>query len=102
VHRRQRRHHPRALEAQGGLRQGGRGRRQARDPKDPKLKDPKDWKIAGKSMRRLDVPDKVRGMPVFGVDVQLPNMLHASIVQSPVFLGKVKSSIAPRPRRCAA
>jgi isoquinoline 1-oxidoreductase subunit beta len=60
-------------------------------PKDPKLKDPKDWKIAGKSLRRLDVPDKVLGKPVFGVDVQLPNMLHASIVQSPVFLGKVKS-----------
>jgi len=60
-------------------------------PKDPKVKDPKDWKIAGKPLRRLDVPDKVRGMPVFGVDVQLPNLLHASIVQSPVFLGKVKS-----------
>jgi isoquinoline 1-oxidoreductase beta subunit len=60
-------------------------------PKDPKLKEPKDWKIAGTSPKRLDTPDKVRGMPVFGVDVQLPGMLHASIVQSPVFLGKVKS-----------
>jgi isoquinoline 1-oxidoreductase beta subunit len=60
-------------------------------PKDPKLKDPKDWKIAGKSPKRLDTPDKVVGKPVFGVDVQLPGMLHASIVQSPVFLGKVKS-----------
>ena len=60
-------------------------------PKDVKLKDPKDWKIAGKSMKRLDVPDKVMGKPVYGVDVQLPNMLHASIVQCPVFLGKVKS-----------
>ncbi len=60
-------------------------------PKDVKLKDPKDWKIAGTSPKRLDTPDKVRGRPVFGVDVQLPGMLHASIVQSPVFLGKVKS-----------
>jgi isoquinoline 1-oxidoreductase beta subunit len=60
-------------------------------PKEVKLKDPKDWKIVGKPLRRLDVPDKVRGLPVYGVDVQLPNMLHASIVQSPVFLGKVKS-----------
>ncbi|MGZ5100669.1 MAG: molybdopterin cofactor-binding domain-containing protein [Usitatibacter sp.] len=60
-------------------------------PKDVKIKDPKDWTIAGKPLRRLEVPDKVRGMPVFGVDVQLPNMLLASIVQSPVFLGKVKS-----------
>ncbi|QJR16025.1 xanthine dehydrogenase family protein molybdopterin-binding subunit [Usitatibacter palustris] len=61
------------------------------DQKTVKLKDPKDWKIAGKSMRRLELPDKVLGKPIFGVDVQLPGMLHASIVQSPVFLGKVKS-----------
>src|SRR5258705_10629583 len=60
-------------------------------PKDVKLKDPKDWKIAGKPLRRLDVPDKVRGLPVYGVDVQAPAMLMASIVQCPVFLGKVKS-----------
>jgi isoquinoline 1-oxidoreductase beta subunit len=60
-------------------------------PKDVKVRDPKDWKIAGKSMKRFDLPDKVAGKPVFGVDVQLPGMLHASIVQCPVFLGKVKS-----------
>jgi isoquinoline 1-oxidoreductase beta subunit len=60
-------------------------------PKDVKLRDPKDWKIVGKSVKRLDTPDKVVGKPIFGVDVQLPGMLHASIVQSPVFLGKVKS-----------
>jgi isoquinoline 1-oxidoreductase beta subunit len=60
-------------------------------PKDAKTKDAKDWKIAGKPLRRLDVPDKVRGLPVYGVDVQLPGMMMASIVQCPVFLGKVKS-----------
>ncbi len=60
-------------------------------PKEVKLRDPKDWKLVGTSPKRLDTPDKVRGKPVFGVDVQLPGMLHASIVQSPVFLGKVKS-----------
>ena len=60
-------------------------------PKDVKLKDPKDWRIAGKSLARLDIPDKVLGKPVFGVDVQLPGMLHASIAQCPVFKGKVKS-----------
>src|SRR5438477_266817 len=60
-------------------------------PKDVKLRDPKDWKIAGKPMKRLELPDKVTGKPIFGVDVQLPGMLNASIVQSPVFLGKVKS-----------
>jgi isoquinoline 1-oxidoreductase beta subunit len=60
-------------------------------PKDPALKDAKDWTIAGHSVARLDIPDKVLGKPVFGVDVQLPGMLMASIVQCPVFLGKVKS-----------
>ncbi len=59
-------------------------------PKDAPIKDPKDWTIAGRSVRRFDIPDKVLGKPVFGVDVQLPGMLMASIVQSPVFLGKVK------------
>ena len=60
-------------------------------PKDVKVKDPKDWIIAGKPLRRLEMPDKVLGKPVYGVDVELPNMLKASIVQSPVFLGKLKS-----------
>ena len=60
-------------------------------PKDVKLKDAKDWTVAGKPLRRLEMPDKVRGLPVFGVDVDLPGLLKASIVQSPVFLGKVKS-----------
>ncbi len=58
-------------------------------PKDVKLRDPKDWKIAGKPLHRLDIPDKVLGKPVFGVDVSLPGMLHASIVQCPVFDGKL-------------
>jgi isoquinoline 1-oxidoreductase beta subunit len=59
-------------------------------PKDPPLRDPKDWKIAGKPLHRLDIPDKVLGKPVFGVDVVLPGMLHASVAQCPVFGGKVK------------
>lgn len=59
-------------------------------PKEVKLRDPKDWKIAGKSVRRLDIPDKVLGKPVFGTDVALPGMLHASIAQCPVFGGSVK------------
>jgi len=60
-------------------------------PKEVTLRDPAQWKIAGKPMHRLDIPDKVRGRPVFGVDVALPGMLHASIAQCPVFGGKVKS-----------
>jgi isoquinoline 1-oxidoreductase beta subunit len=58
-------------------------------PKNVALRDPADWKIAGKPQHRLDIPDKVRGKPVFGVDVTLPGMLHASIAQCPVFGGKV-------------
>ena len=60
-------------------------------PKDIRLRDPKDWKIAGKPVHRLDIPDKVFGKPVFGVDVALPGMLHASIAQCPVFGGSVKN-----------
>ena len=60
-------------------------------PKDVKLRDPKDWKIAGKPMKRLELADKVAGKPIFGIDVVLPGMMMASIVQCPVFLGKVKS-----------
>ncbi len=54
-----------------------------------KLRDPATWKIAGKPLHRLDIPDKVRGKPVFATDVSLPGMLHASIAQCPVFGGKV-------------
>lgn len=60
-------------------------------PTEVKLRDAKDWTIAGKPVHRLDIPDKVRGKPVFGVDVALPGMLHASIAQCPVFGGRVKS-----------
>lgn len=56
-----------------------------------KLRDPKDWKIAGQSVHRLDIPDKVLGKPVFATDVALPGMLHASIAQCPVFGGRLKN-----------
>ena len=60
-------------------------------PKDVALRDSKDWRIAGQPLARLDIPDKVRGEPVYGVDVALPGMLHASIAQCPVFGGTVRS-----------
>src|SRR6185436_16512154 len=63
----------------------------APDPKSIKLKDPKDWKIAGKSMKRLDTVDKVTGKQVYGFDFNLPGMLNAAIIECPVFGGKVKS-----------
>src|SRR5882672_4753487 len=56
-----------------------------------KLEDPKDWNLIGKPARRLDIPDKVKGKPVFGIDVQLPGMVYAAIAQCPVFRGKLQS-----------
>jgi isoquinoline 1-oxidoreductase beta subunit len=60
-------------------------------PDKPKLKNPKDWKIAGKPLKRLDTADKVTGKQVYGFDLKLPGMLNAAIKESPVFGGKVKS-----------
>ena len=57
-------------------------------PKDIPLKDPASWTIAGKPLPRVDIADIVTGKIRYGVDVQLPNMLHAAITQSPVFGGK--------------
>src|SRR5712691_6998291 len=58
-------------------------------PKDVKLKDPKEWNLIGRPARRLDIPDKVKGKPLFGIDVQLPGMVYAAIAQCPVFRGKL-------------
>jgi isoquinoline 1-oxidoreductase subunit beta len=60
-------------------------------PTDVKLKDPKDWKIIGKNLKRLDTPDKVTGTTVYGIDVKLPDMLNAAIKDCPVTGGKLKS-----------
>ncbi len=60
-------------------------------PENPPLKDPKIWKIAGTSPARFDIPAKVNGSQVYASDVRLPGMLHASILQCPVFGGYLKS-----------
>jgi isoquinoline 1-oxidoreductase subunit beta len=61
-------------------------------PKDIPLKDPKDWNIIGKPLKRLDTADKVTGKQTYGTDLKLPGMLNAAIKDCPVFGGKVKSS----------
>src|SRR6201747_2628168 len=61
------------------------------DPKTIKLKDPKDWKIAGKPLKRLDTADKLDGSKVFAIDLKLPGMLDAAIKDCPVYGGKLKS-----------
>jgi len=60
-------------------------------PKTPKLKDPKDFKLLGKSVPRPEIPSKVNGTAVFGIDGDVPGMLYASIEHSPTIHGKVLS-----------
>ena len=60
-------------------------------PADVALKDPKDWKVIGKSVKRLDTMNKLTGAQVYGADLKLPGMLNAAIKDCPVFGGKVKS-----------
>jgi isoquinoline 1-oxidoreductase beta subunit len=60
-------------------------------PTDITLKDPKDWKIAGKRLARLDTVEKVTGKQIYGIDLKMPGMVHAAIKDCPVFGGKVRS-----------
>ena len=59
-------------------------------PDNVPLKSPKDFKLIGKPVKRLDTPAKTNGSAEFGLDVRLPNMLTVVIARSPVFGGKVK------------
>lgn len=61
------------------------------DPKAITLKDPKNWKIAGKPLPRLDTAPKLNGSLVYAIDVKLPDMLCAAIKDCPVFGGKLTS-----------
>ncbi len=60
-------------------------------PKDVPLKDPKDWKIAGKPLKRLDTAPKLTGEHVYSIDLKLPGMLCAAVKDCPVFGGKLVS-----------
>ena len=63
----------------------------APDPKSIILKHPRDWKILGKSPRRLDTAPKVNGSLKYGIDTVLPGMQYAAIKACPVFGGKLVS-----------
>lgn len=56
-----------------------------------KLKNPREWKVAGKPMKRLDTADKINGSRKYAIDLQLPGMLHAAIKDAPVFGSKLVS-----------
>ncbi|HKD47052.1 MAG TPA: molybdopterin cofactor-binding domain-containing protein, partial [Rhizomicrobium sp.] len=58
-------------------------------PQNPKLKADKDLKLIGKSLKRLDTPDKVNGKAQFGIDVRFPGLKVATLMASPAVGGKV-------------
>ncbi len=60
-------------------------------PKEPKLKDPKDFKMLGKSVKRPDIPLKVTGKAEFGIDADVPGMLYSSVERCPVIGGTLKT-----------
>lgn len=60
-------------------------------PQEVELKDPKDWKLIGKPVKRLDTDDKLNGKQIYAADLKLPGMLNAAMKACPVFGGKVKS-----------
>jgi isoquinoline 1-oxidoreductase beta subunit len=70
-------------------------------PEHVELKDPKDWKLIGQPVKRLDTADKLTGKQVFGADLTLPDMLNAAIRACPVFGGKLQgfdaASVNKRP-----
>ena len=60
-------------------------------PKDVPLKDPKDYKIIGKKIHRLDTAGKIKGTERFGIDYVLPGMYYATVAHPPAFQGSVKN-----------
>src|ERR1700704_4189399 len=60
-------------------------------PESVALKRPEDFKLIGTPARRLDTPAKVNGTAVYGIDVRPPGVKIATLAQSPVFGGRVKS-----------
>ena len=69
-------------------------------PADVPLKNPKDFEIVGKPVKRLDTADKVNGSAEFGIDMKRPGMLYATVVRCPVFGGKVESFDAAKAKKC--
>jgi isoquinoline 1-oxidoreductase beta subunit len=60
-------------------------------PEKPPLKPQKDWTLLGRSLPRVELPAKLDGTAIFGLDFRVPGMLYAAVKQSPVFGGQVKT-----------
>ena len=84
VRRGQWRHHPHGFERRTTYGKVAKAAAKVEPPTEIKLKDPKDWKIVGKGLKRLDTPDKTQGKTVYGIDIRLPGMLYAAIKACPV------------------
>jgi isoquinoline 1-oxidoreductase beta subunit len=71
------------------------------DPKTINLKNPRDWKVAGKPMKRLDTAEKLNGSKAYSIDLRLPGMVYAAVQACPVNGGKLvrwdESKIARMP-----
>jgi isoquinoline 1-oxidoreductase subunit beta len=59
-------------------------------PDKPKLKEPKDFTLIGKPLKRHDTPDKSDGKTIYGIDAMVPDMKFATLAHCPVLGGKVK------------
>ncbi len=66
-------------------------------PKNVPLKDPKDWKLVGKGVKRLDTADKLTGKQIYGIDIKMPGMLVATIKDSPVRTCGDRGQLLARP-----
>jgi isoquinoline 1-oxidoreductase beta subunit len=60
-------------------------------PEDPPLKDPKNYRIIGAPRKRLDIPDKVMGKTIFGIDFTLPGMCTAVVARPPRYGARLQS-----------
>jgi isoquinoline 1-oxidoreductase subunit beta len=59
-------------------------------PEKPKLKNPNDFALIGKPLKRFDTPNKSDGKAIYGIDVIVPDMKFATLAQCPVLGGKVR------------
>src|SRR4029434_7328844 len=61
------------------------------NPERIRIKSPLEWTLMGTELKNLDVPLKVTGKTIYGIDVKLPGMKWAAVKSCPVYGGKVKS-----------
>lgn len=58
---------------------------------EPAIREPGQFKLLGRSLPKLDVPAKVDGSAVYGIDVRIPDMVYATVAAAPVWEGRLRS-----------